>query len=185
MNNLGIINASKYATSNDLKCIVYQCMDNTFHVSVSHEDITYMEMLDTPQNQEDFNNQIEHVEAELISSKLFSEKNIDMKIKNTIDRENALSSVPSGWNKLINEFYDKLDSLENKPQINKVGKRFGSMRIYTYPYIEEFEKTIIDTEKASYHTCEVCGNLGSLRDGIILDVLCDEHASDRRILEPY
>ena len=82
------------------------------------------------------------------------------------DRATALLSVGEGWAKLINEFFDLLDTRFNsdgeKVYVTQVKEKFGGLRLYTgYGCKELFELTYrLETE--SLRTCESCGEPGEI-----------------------
>jgi hypothetical protein len=59
-------------------------------------------------------------------------------------------------------------------RIVQVKEKFGTLRIYTQPYIEEVENIIREMENECLTICENCGAPGKLRTNGWFSVLCDD-----------
>lgn len=101
------------------------------------------------------------------------------------DRELALASVGKGWADLINAVFSKAQSYSPGIRIIQVKEKWGGLRIYCDPYVEDFEKMVREVEKKSFTICEECGKPAKLRDGSWYKTLCDEHANGREPIEPF
>lgn len=90
----------------------------------------------------------------------------------TITREVAKAEVGPGWSKLIDEIFDRLpeDAI-----VTQVKEKFGTLRFYVYNVSNDILDFIDDQEQRSYEICEVCGNVGELREDLSwILTLCDE-----------
>ena len=65
---------------------------------------------------------------------------------------------------------------ENVPFAIQVKEKFGTLRFYMSSETEAMSKAILEAERRSGVTCEVCGELGQRRDGGWVSTLCDLHA---------
>ena len=101
------------------------------------------------------------------------------------NREQALQSVGTGWHGLVNQIFDKWETLDEIVVIDQVKEKWGGLRIYTAPRHEEFENFLIEMERKSFTICEECGNDGKLRTGWCYKTLCDEHAEGRKAIKPF
>lgn len=102
-------------------------------------------------------------------------------------REQAKQSIGDGWHPLIDMLYDKLSTLQFPPPITQVKEKFGGLRVY-YSYSFDnpsFDDFVMELERKSYTICETCGTRGALRSGAWMQTLCDTHAGDRPIVEPF
>jgi len=93
------------------------------------------------------------------------------------DRALAKRSVGKGWASLIDEIFDKLDSMEHPPAVVQVKEKYAGLRVYLDVYVEEVEQVIIEAEKKSFKICETCGNPGKVRGKRWWYTSCDEHAA--------
>lgn len=100
-------------------------------------------------------------------------------------REQALQSVGSGWAGLIHIIFDKVQTYTPGIRIFQVKEKYGGLRVYCDPYVEDFDKFLIDIEKKSFTVCEECGKPGQLRGGSWYRTLCDEHADGRKAINPF
>ncbi len=71
----------------------------------------------------------------------------------------------------------------HKFEVLQVKEKFGGLRFY----VNRRENAAIDeriraAQEESFHTCEICGQPGTLREGRCIKTLCDEHvgAAERR-----
>jgi hypothetical protein len=60
-------------------------------------------------------------------------------------------------------------------EILQVKEKFGGLRIYVNNADEAIRQRIEAAEQESFHTCEVCGQPGRLREDDWIKTLCDEH----------
>lgn len=100
-------------------------------------------------------------------------------------REGALASTGKGWADLINAVFNKAQSYSPGIRIIQVKEKWGGLRIYCDPYVEDFEKMLREVEKKSFTICEECGKPANLRDGGWYKTLCDEHANGRKPINPF
>lgn len=64
----------------------------------------------------------------------------------------------------------------------QIKEKFGGLRFY-YDGGDEFVSSLVSSaEHLSYKTCEVCGNVGEVRDGGWIKTLCDIHANGKKKL---
>ena len=100
-------------------------------------------------------------------------------------RQMALDSVGDGWASLVNKVFDKLETLIGNVKVIQVKEKFGGLRVYTDLHNEELETVIQNVGYESFTICEECGKPGHLRDGGWYKTLCDEHANDRKPINPF
>ena len=92
------------------------------------------------------------------------------------DNKLWLDSVGDGWKPLVKEFIDFADSREYEVFINQVKEKFGGLRIYYYPCVEELEKLEDELCAKAILTCEDCGEDGETRFDIgWYKTMCDKH----------
>lgn len=111
-----------------------------------------------------------------------------------IYRDNTLKRGPKtsefyfecddGWFNLIWEFSEQLEKIANlispdlpRPQMVQVKEKFGGLRLYYWHVPEEYtaiKELGYALERASYKTCEVCGEPGSVRKNAWIRTLCDK-----------
>ena len=96
------------------------------------------------------------------------------------DREPIVDSgffgVNQGWFPIIKSLIDDLIKLGWDKQITQVKEKFGGLRFYINSGSDEIHQRILQAEKESYETCEVCGKHGELRKDVgWYFTLCDEH----------
>jgi hypothetical protein len=65
---------------------------------------------------------------------------------------------------------------EPKFEVLQVKEKFGGLRYAVNHANDAIRKHIAVAELESWHTCEVCGQAGQLREGAWLKTLCDKHA---------
>ena len=65
---------------------------------------------------------------------------------------------------------------DNVPFAIQVKEKFGTLRFYMSSETEAMSKAILEAERRSAVTCEVCGEPGKPRDGGWASTLCDLHA---------
>jgi hypothetical protein len=61
-------------------------------------------------------------------------------------------------------------------EIVQVKEKFGGLRIHVNLANDAMRQRIETAIQESFHTCEVCGQPGTLREGGWIKTLCDEHA---------
>jgi hypothetical protein len=66
-----------------------------------------------------------------------------------------------------------------KFEVLQVKEKFGGLRFYVNHKSDAIRQRIEAAIQESFHTCEVCGQPGKLREGGWLKTLCDEHARAR------
>ena len=96
------------------------------------------------------------------------------------DREPIVDSgvfgVNQGWFPIIKSLIEDLIKLGWDKQTCQVKEKFGGLRFYINSGSDEIHQRILQAEKESYETCEVCGKHGELRKDIgWYFTLCDEH----------
>jgi hypothetical protein len=65
-----------------------------------------------------------------------------------------------------------------KFEILQVKEKFGGLRVHTNQANDAIRQRLESAIKESFHTCEVCGQPGLLREGGCIKTLCDEHANE-------
>jgi len=91
-------------------------------------------------------------------------------------RELAIQSVGAGWEPLIHEVFDVLESIKGQVKIIQVKEKWGGLRIYTDYINEKVDIAIRNAERKSFTMCEVCGKEGKLRNcNGWYRTLCDVH----------
>lgn len=96
-----------------------------------------------------------------------------------------------GWFNILNEMCGEIQhylNWKNKtaPTVEQVvavqvKEKFGGLRFY-YEGGDDYVRGVVDMATSmTRHTCEECGNVGQLRSGGWLRVLCDEHANGREV----
>jgi hypothetical protein len=64
-------------------------------------------------------------------------------------------------------------------EILHVKEKFGGLRFYVNHSNDAIRQRIGAAQQESFHTCEVCGQPGKLREGAWIKTLWDEHAGVR------
>jgi hypothetical protein len=63
-------------------------------------------------------------------------------------------------------------------EVLQVKEKFGGLRFYVNCRRNEAIRKRIETAiEASFHTCEICGQPGTLREDRLIKTLCDEHTT--------
>jgi len=62
-------------------------------------------------------------------------------------------------------------------EVLQVKEKFGGLRIHVNHANDAIRQRIEAAIQESFHSCEVCGQPGKLREGDWIKTLCDEHAS--------
>lgn len=88
---------------------------------------------------------------------------------------------PKGWESFVDPIVKKCE--EKNLTILQIKEKYGGLRFYYAPLDDEVDAMVDEAEKQSLHTCERCGNQGSLRDGGWWQTLCDEHAEGRPLID--
>lgn len=104
---------------------------------------------------------------------------------NGYNRGQALQSVGKGWESLVNMIFDKVQTYAPGIIITQVKEKWGGLRVYSTPYVEDFDTFLHIIEKKSFTVCELCGNDAHLRGGNYYQTLCDEHADGREPISPF
>jgi hypothetical protein len=74
----------------------------------------------------------------------------------------------------------ELEQASGSPfEVLQVKEKFGGMRVYVNDANDAIRQRIETAIQESFHTCEVCGQPGTLREGGWIKTLCDEHATER------
>lgn len=66
---------------------------------------------------------------------------------------------------------------------SQIKEKFGTLRFYYQGGDEFIDGVISSAESASCNTCEVCGNIGKLREGGWMKTLCDKHAQEQNRMD--
>lgn len=66
------------------------------------------------------------------------------------------------------------------PVAQQIKEKFGTLNVYLNSYHDAIHEIVQMAEGMSAHTCEKCGNIGSLRGGGWIKTLCDEHEVERQ-----
>jgi len=81
-----------------------------------------------------------------------------------------------GWFDLIYELSQKLEIISPITQATQVKEKFGGLRFYYNGATEVGSRLIQNAEEKSYHTCELCGKKGVLREDLgWVRTLCLKH----------
>ena len=111
-----------------------------------------------------------------------------MKIIELIDLidNDEYHGVGDGWLPLLRKMayeikeYIELnypDSVAEEFTFTQIKEKFGTLRVYFYPYFENLDDIIDKYEEESGKTCEVCGEPGTLKsDGYWLMTRCEKHS---------
>ena len=65
-----------------------------------------------------------------------------------------------------------------KFEILQVKEKFGVLRIYCNQENDAIRQRLSAAIEESFHTCEVCGEPGILREGSWFKTVCEEHVSE-------
>lgn len=94
-----------------------------------------------------------------------------------VSEADALQAVGEGWSGLVTQIYRLLPE---GVQIVQVKEKFGSLRVYSFPFNAEFQKQVTQLEIDSGSICEVCGEPGELDDSRYwLKTLCQRCKENR------
>ena len=92
-----------------------------------------------------------------------------------------------GWFDILWRLCEDLEPLaaqferagEPKFEVLQVKEKFGGLRIHVNYANDAIRQRILTAIQESFHTCEVCGQSGTLREGQWIKTLCEEHASEQ------
>lgn len=88
--------------------------------------------------------------------------------------------VDNGWYPLIKDLINDLIKLGWNKQVCQVKEKFGGLRFYINEGSDEVHNRIIEAERLSHETCEICGEKGELRTNIGWYLtLCDKHYNEK------
>lgn len=94
-------------------------------------------------------------------------------------KERYIAGVGNGWLGLIKELIEEAIKLGWDRQVCQIKEKFGGLRFYINGAPDEVHKLIREAENRSYEICEVCGELGELRQVGWYKTLCDKHNAER------
>lgn len=107
--------------------------------------------------------------------------NIERKVINWLGDEVDLECflcIGDGWKHLVRKLYDDLVACNWDRVLLQCKEKYGGLRFYIGAATDEQWKLVRDAEEASIHTCQVCGELGELRETHgWYHTTCDEHAT--------
>jgi hypothetical protein len=83
-----------------------------------------------------------------------------------------------GWETILIDLYDDLIKLGWDRHLYQYKEKFGGLRFYIGYGNEFIFDRISQAEGLSMHTCMDCGNPGTVRGGVWLMCLCDEHSNE-------
>jgi len=79
-----------------------------------------------------------------------------------------------GWYQILDDLFAKL-SIFKDLKLLQVKEKFGELRIYLNYYTDEIQKLILEAERKSRRTCEICGQKGKVcRTGGFIMVRCSK-----------
>jgi hypothetical protein len=70
-------------------------------------------------------------------------------------------------------------------EVLQVKEKFGGLRFYVNHRNDAIRRRILAAQEESFHTCEVCGQPGRLREDGRIKTLCDEHAASGQEVEDH
>lgn len=90
-------------------------------------------------------------------------------------------SIGRGWMHIIDDLCTTLqiwsDVHSQQVEITQVKEKFGGLRVYTLYSNEDIDYLITQAEQRAKHTCEVCGNPGTLdTKRSWIKTLCSTHS---------
>ena len=91
------------------------------------------------------------------------------------------ADCPEGWLGILEELFKKI---QGKCKIAQTKEKFGGLVVYVDPIcvdddLTEVNAHINEAARASYKTCQVCGNPGERYSDGWLMVLCETHKQER------
>ena len=89
-----------------------------------------------------------------------------------------------GWFNIIWRLCEDLESLVaeleqaggHKFEVLQAKEKLGGLRFYVNHKNDSIRQRILTAQEESFHSCEVCGQPGRVREGGRIKTLCDEHA---------
>jgi hypothetical protein len=63
-------------------------------------------------------------------------------------------------------------------EVLQVKEKFGGLRIHVNHVNDGIRRRLEAAEQESFHTCEVCGQPGTLREDSWIKTVCDEHVGE-------
>ena len=96
-----------------------------------------------------------------------------------------------GWVGLLTNTIQKIsqklseypECVRNTFLISSIETVDGRLTIHSSEYIKEIEDIILDAETESETICEICGNVGSMREHFLSYVACEEHTEVSNVIE--
>lgn len=93
-----------------------------------------------------------------------------------------------GWYELVIEFTQKVADIYERQGLDiiafeyvQIKEKYGLLEIYTNCGLDEVSALIKEYEDLSEHTCEECGNKGTLKtDGCMVRVRCDQCENEEK-----
>jgi hypothetical protein len=90
-----------------------------------------------------------------------------------------------GWFDILWRLCEDLEPLvaalekqtERPFEVLQVKEKFGGLRFYVNHANDAIRQRIEAAQQESFHTCEVCGQPGTLRENGLMKTLCEEHAN--------
>lgn len=87
--------------------------------------------------------------------------------------------VGEGWVPILLKLIDELFEDGWDGRVWQIKEKFGGLRFYA-PFTSDKQAELVTiAEELCSKTCEVCGELGHLRQGGWIQTLCDAHANGR------
>jgi len=89
-----------------------------------------------------------------------------------------------GWFRILDNLFNEISPYtteDNEFIVLQVKEKYGQLRVYVSPYIQEVEDIIDVYEKISLGTCEACGIEGKLVGKNHFKVLCKEHETQWKL----
>jgi len=90
-------------------------------------------------------------------------------------RQMGLDSVGKGWAPLVNQVFDKLETIKGSIKIIQIKEKWGGLRIYTDCSNKALDEVIYEVGIESLQMCEECGQPGTLRGKTWYYTSCDAH----------
>jgi hypothetical protein len=98
-----------------------------------------------------------------------------------------------GWFDLLWRLCEDLETLVTEFEqasglqfeILQVKEKFGGLRVYVNDANDAIHQRIETAIQESFHTCEVCGQPGTLREGGWIKTLCDEHDANGQEVDDH
>ncbi len=91
-------------------------------------------------------------------------------------RSEAKKAVGAGWSSLIDEAYNKLETMNPQPLVDVVKVKYGGLRIGAESFDSELTRFLWEIEDRSLHVCELCGKPGEpAAVNYWVRTLCEDH----------